>query len=806
MFIFNQNTLPSIGSRIFHSDDQKRPIRIVSHLVGCVAIAKFRPTVVFRVIAQAVQNRARGHAQKIQDVLLAVYVVHHDVFITYSFFDSGHIYQGVRKTLQNKILAQRPLHRRVLSRVGLALALVALPWSSNLVIADQGSPAVVINELAWMGSSSSTADEWLELRNLTANSIDLSGWRITKLSSGSETTMTEIPPGNVVAADGYFLIANYAATHPSSSLHVTPDIVDTDMALSNSALQIKLYDQAGVLQDTADDGVGNPLSGQYSSAEKIFQSMERNPVPGDGVVAESWHSASAGLGFKEGKTEFGTPRTANSNGLPVAAAGDDQSGTVNQEINFDGSDSTDPEGGQISYLWNFGDTTTSVEATPRHSYSAVGTYAVTLTVSDGMNTATDTAKVEISAAQSAIPTTPIVTPSLPAASTPPTTSCRGISLTEIFPNPEGVDTNEFLEFYNPTNASIIVDGCTVWLNDKRKHIVKSLTIQPKHYMIIEKTVSKLSLTNAGGSVRLVDTDGVELATVSYPKAPNAESWALIGQEWLWTNQVTAGKKNLVPRDDEPDEKRTATKTEVTRLSVGLNDIQTLESGTAITIQGVVTVEADRLGTRTLFLQSDSGAVSVVVPKEVGRVTRGDLVQITGQVRLSQGRKRIAADRDGVKVLSASKSITPTAIALDQLSSEFADALVSVQGVISSSSGAKFLIDDGTAEGEIYLKSSTGIIKPRSATGDRLVVVGIVSVSTSGIRVLPRTIEDLRVERVLGAATVATPIAKNLPTAPPHQNQWYWGFVVVGVVAAGIKPGLAYIRKRKNPASDGRIEV
>ena len=37
---------------------------------------------------------------------------------------------------------------------------------------------IVISEVAWMGTTNSTADEWIELLNTTATDIDLSGWTL----------------------------------------------------------------------------------------------------------------------------------------------------------------------------------------------------------------------------------------------------------------------------------------------------------------------------------------------------------------------------------------------------------------------------------------------------------------------------------------------------------------------------------------------------------------------------------------------------------------------------------------------------
>lgn len=56
--------------------------------------------------------------------------------------------------------------------------------------------------------------------------------------------------------------------------------------------------------------------------------------------------------------------------------------------------STDSDGSITSHQWNFGDNTTSIEASPNHIYASAGTYTVTLTVTDNHG-ATDTASKQI---------------------------------------------------------------------------------------------------------------------------------------------------------------------------------------------------------------------------------------------------------------------------------------------------------------------------------------------------------------------------------------------------------------------------
>ena len=52
---------------------------------------------------------------------------------------------------------------------------------------------VVISEIAWMGTTASDDDEWIELYNNTGSSIDLTGW-ILRATDG--TPATPLYPGS----------------------------------------------------------------------------------------------------------------------------------------------------------------------------------------------------------------------------------------------------------------------------------------------------------------------------------------------------------------------------------------------------------------------------------------------------------------------------------------------------------------------------------------------------------------------------------------------------------------------------------
>jgi len=152
---------------------------------------------------------------------------------------------------------------------------------------------VVINEIMWMGSDESTADEWIELRNTTDDEIDITGWRIDNAKSGGGDFVIE-DSGAVftVPVDGYFLIAR--KTEGDSAMSVDPDLV-ASMSFSNT------YSSNGALflrdaEENLIDRTPEPTGSDWPAGEKkdgettTYHSMERNDTPEDGTDEDDWHT------------------------------------------------------------------------------------------------------------------------------------------------------------------------------------------------------------------------------------------------------------------------------------------------------------------------------------------------------------------------------------------------------------------------------------------------------------------------------------------------------------------------------------
>ncbi|MEJ2709400.1 MAG: PKD domain-containing protein, partial [Anaerolineales bacterium] len=125
-------------------------------------------------------------------------------------------------------------------------------------------------------------------------------------------------------------------------------------------------------------------------ANRDFSLQSGSPVIDAGTAYLEWQgrvlvdlasSDYAGSAPDMGAIEFGSASAANQPPSAVASATPDH-GSAPLTVQFSADGSSDPDGSLVAYAWDFGDGSNSTEANPSHTYTSIGTYQATLTVTD----------------------------------------------------------------------------------------------------------------------------------------------------------------------------------------------------------------------------------------------------------------------------------------------------------------------------------------------------------------------------------------------------------------------------------------
>ena len=163
---------------------------------------------------------------------------------------------------------------------------------------------VVINEIAWMGTATSSFDEWIELYNTSSQSINLNNW--TLKSTASPSFDPDIILSGIIPANSYFLLER---TDDTTISDITADQIYVG-GLNNKGESLELKDIVGELIDSVDGSAGW-LGGDNdtkSSMERInseeLGDNSSNWSTNDGVIKNGLDAA--------GDPINGTPKAENS--------------------------------------------------------------------------------------------------------------------------------------------------------------------------------------------------------------------------------------------------------------------------------------------------------------------------------------------------------------------------------------------------------------------------------------------------------------------------------------------------------------
>jgi len=168
--------------------------------------------------------------------------------------------------------------------------------TGSLLSADHHD--VVINEIVWMGTKVSAADEWIELYNNTDQDIDLVDWTLLAVD-GSPT----INLSGTIPAQGYFLLER---TDDNTVSNIAADQIYTG-ALKDEGENLQLKDETGQLIDEVDCS-----EGWFAGTNTPRATMERIDPQSDGSSSDTNDGVTRNGSDANGDPINGTPKAQNS--------------------------------------------------------------------------------------------------------------------------------------------------------------------------------------------------------------------------------------------------------------------------------------------------------------------------------------------------------------------------------------------------------------------------------------------------------------------------------------------------------------
>ncbi|OGZ43153.1 MAG: hypothetical protein A2719_00435 [Candidatus Ryanbacteria bacterium RIFCSPHIGHO2_01_FULL_45_22] len=397
------------------------------------------------------------------------------------------------------------------------------------------SANVVINEIAWMGTSVSANDEWIELYNNGAGSVDLTGWRLAAVDGQPDIALDTCANVTIVVG-GYYL---FERTDDESVPGITADCIYTG-ALGNTSEQLQLLNESGNVVDSI-----NATDGWPAGDNTTKETMQRN---GGGWITtaatpKKANSSTDSANPPQNTSQANSPNTnstsSQSSSSPGGAdepyvqpenlprikvdAGGDQQAAVGEQVQFRaqawGLDDTVLENGR--YVWNFGDGATYEGQNVGHEYMFPGTYMARLVVSSGKYSAFDDLQI-------------VVRPNT-------------ITISEVMPGEAG-----WIEFQNTGGKSIHAGGWILETTRGRFIIPLGTTIAPQSFVVLSAATTHMVPDAKGDHMYLFYPNGTYANGGQYVFwIPQGKSISNNAGVWVFT-EPTPGSPNVFEHASVPN--------------------------------------------------------------------------------------------------------------------------------------------------------------------------------------------------------------------------------------------------------------
>jgi len=425
-------------------------------------------------------------------------------------------------------------------------------------------PKIIISEIQIAGKDGNgktfPKEDFVELYNPNENDLDLTNWYLQRKTKSASDFSPYIPKnllsGKIIKSQEYFLIINASSSFSADTTTTYPLTEDNTLILKNPNGQVV-------------DKIG------WGKAQDFETSPAENPSPGQSI-GRKWSTTSQNyIDTENNESDFEiqtpTPNSKNQTFLPeqnqpptARFEFQPENPVINQEVIFDASSSSDPDGNILNYIWNFGDnnSTTTDSATTTHSYPTSSQFTVSLTVLDNQGASSSPATSSLLVISSAT-TSPASTSSSQATSSPSRATPLSVVINEIaWMGTKANSADEWIELYNNTTSSINLINWQIKKGGQDFIIISTSTsatntIPAKGFYLLERTddntiqdisadiIYKGSLNNNGEKLELYNPQGdlIDLVDCSLGWFAGSSTPSYISMERIKSNASGTDPQN-----------------------------------------------------------------------------------------------------------------------------------------------------------------------------------------------------------------------------------------------------------------------
>ncbi|MFH1286174.1 MAG: lamin tail domain-containing protein [Candidatus Magasanikbacteria bacterium] len=565
---------------------------------------------------------------------------------------------------------------------------------------------ITLNEVFPNPKGSDNESEFIEIKNIGTETVSLTGWKLGDASTKRYIIAEQnIKPGEIIIFERK----------------------QTGIALNNSGSEeVKILSPNGSTIDSISYSGSASEGSSFARREDNTWDWTTKTTPGEENILEGKSAA------------------------PVVAIDARSEGIIDEPLIFDASDTTDPEGRDLEFIWNFGDNREAKGNVVKHAFYTEGIFTVSLSVKNS-NGDTSTGNIVVTITKD---------------STENSHETALIRISEFMPNPTGSDETEFIELFNPTEEDTDISGLK--LDDEeggsKAYTFPEGTILPaRGYRVFNKNETGLALNNTTDATRLLYPDGTVLQEVRYDDVLEGASYVQNEEEiWLWTGNPTPGSENIlsVPKAIAGIKISKSKKDEKPTINTTVAGAHFEDIGDKVKVRGIVLVEPGILGSQFFYI-TDPGSSTTSMPgiqvymykKDFPPLHIGDRIEITGEISESGGETRIKlSEKENISRIDHPGEPEPPLVQIEDTLDMTPGSFISVQGEITEVKSSHVYIDDGTEEIKIYFKTGAGIDKKAIQLGDLAQITGILSRTKTELRLLPRSQGDIIKTGVSESAT------------------------------------------------------